>query len=299
VVPHHRARAMEIHFSNPAAMTSGSDPAQQGRTSALVPECLEEEGSLADPATSEDLFEKLAGAVSDKLISKGTRNDRFSTNPARDWFESVVARQLPKRSDGQPSFEAALDGPTLHDILERGLQLQLDQHQTQLLSKDVGTGSELIEWWDAQSGVDMSSMDPFQIALAALEEGKMISPTSKFRGNWDLAQAIFLMYIAISLPYRLGFKDGVILWSFWFWFDLAIDVYFLLDLFVNFRTAVITKEGVRNPSRAASRCHTARVASRCHTTARAILRRHCFTSSVTSRGTTSKLGSRSVSRADS
>ena len=38
------------------------------------------------------------------------------------------------------------------------------------------------------------------------------------------------------LPYRLGFEDNVELWSAWFFIDLLVDLYFIVDLFVNFRT---------------------------------------------------------------
>ena len=50
------------------------------------------------------------------------------------------------------------------------------------------------------------------------------------------------MYIAVIVPYRIGFDDNVKLWSFFF-FDLSIDIYFVVDLCLNFRTAVITMEG--------------------------------------------------------
>lgn len=52
------------------------------------------------------------------------------------------------------------------------------------------------------------------------------------------------MYIAVIVPYRIGFDDNVKLWSFFFFFDLSIDIYFVVDLCLNFRTAVITMEGV-------------------------------------------------------
>ena len=45
------------------------------------------------------------------------------------------------------------------------------------------------------------------------------------------------------LPYRIGFSDHVRLWSFWFFFDLCVDIYFATDLVLNFRTAVVTSEG--------------------------------------------------------
>lgn len=96
---------------------------------------------------------------------------------------------------------------------------------------------------DQQAMQQFKREDPQALALQRMAEANMIAPTSSFRGNWDLVQAVLLMYIAVCLPYRLGFDDNVVLWSFWFFFDLAVDIYFIADLFLNFRTAVVTADG--------------------------------------------------------
>lgn len=96
---------------------------------------------------------------------------------------------------------------------------------------------------DDHQQTERAQEDPHQLALQRMAETRMIAPTSSFRGNWDLVQAFLLMYIAVSLPYRLGFDDNVVLWSFAFFFDLCVDIYFIADLCLNFRTAVITAEG--------------------------------------------------------
>ena len=215
---------------------------KQGRRSALTPECLEPESRLADPAANEDMFEQVLRAVRNKMTWQ-EKSDKFKLNPERDVFERrMVAPCLPKNSENKPDWEAPLSVDNLISILEGSLDHEFDNQLATLL-KETGSGSELMEWWDVQSGVDTSSTDPFQIALAALEKGGMISPTASFRGNWDMLQALFLLYIAFSLPYRIGFDDNVILWSFWFWFDAALDIYFVIDICLNFKTAVITPEG--------------------------------------------------------
>lgn len=57
------------------------------------------------------------------------------------------------------------------------------------------------------------------------------------------ALCTIVVYIAVIVPYRIGFNDNVELWSGFFFFDLSIDIYFVTDLCLNFRTAVITAEG--------------------------------------------------------
>jgi hypothetical protein len=65
----------------------------------------------------------------------------------------------------------------------------------------------------------------------------------KFRKAWDAVQVVVLAYISITVPYRSGFNTEVKTYSFTFWFEAVIDVYFLFDIFLNMRTAYRTQEG--------------------------------------------------------
>ena len=49
--------------------------------------------------------------------------------------------------------------------------------------------------------------------------------------------------MAFGVPYRLAFAHPVVLWSWWFWFDLVVDIYFLADIYVSLRTAFYTERG--------------------------------------------------------
>ena len=71
----------------------------------------------------------------------------------------------------------------------------------------------------------------------------IISPDSIFRKIWDGAQIFLLVYVAVAVPYRLAFEKNVVLWSSWFFFDACIDIYFVADLLMSFRTAYYTKQG--------------------------------------------------------
>ena len=71
----------------------------------------------------------------------------------------------------------------------------------------------------------------------------IISPDSIFRKIWDGAQIFLVVYVAVAVPYRLAFEKNVILWSNWFFFDACIDIYFVTDLLMSFRTAYYTKQG--------------------------------------------------------
>mmetsp|Transcript_24501 Transcript_24501/g.79972 ORF Transcript_24501/g.79972 Transcript_24501/m.79972 type:complete len:696 (+) Transcript_24501:35-2122(+) len=65
-------------------------------------------------------------------------------------------------------------------------------------------------------------------------------PESYFRKRWDLTQAIILIYISICVPFRVGYdlpSTGVA-----FLVDLLIDMYFYIDIVLNFFTAVQSDE---------------------------------------------------------
>jgi hypothetical protein len=80
-------------------------------------------------------------------------------------------------------------------------------------------------------------------ATETLQGGSLIDPNGLFRRKWDMIQIVLLIYVAFSVPYRTGFSDGVKLWSGWFWFDLLVDLYFVSDLVVSFKTAFYNGAG--------------------------------------------------------
>jgi Ca2+-binding EF-hand superfamily protein len=73
---------------------------------------------------------------------------------------------------------------------------------------------------------------------------KIRDPDSSFSGWWDLCQVIFLMYVAYAVPIRVGFSVDVETGSIWFLIGVVIDIYFIVDLFMNFRTAYWKENGM-------------------------------------------------------
>ena len=76
-----------------------------------------------------------------------------------------------------------------------------------------------------------------RVAIQKLADSKVVDPNGNFRRKWDLMQMVLLVYVAFGVPYRLGFSHPVLLWSDWFWFDLAVDMYFVADIAVSLGTA--------------------------------------------------------------
>ena len=81
------------------------------------------------------------------------------------------------------------------------------------------------------------------IQLEAMTHLKMVNPEGVFKRHWDLLQVFVLAYIALAVPYRIGFDVPVPIWTTYFFVDAFIDLYFIFDIFLNFRTAMRTGDG--------------------------------------------------------
>jgi hyperpolarization activated cyclic nucleotide-gated potassium channel 2 len=61
-----------------------------------------------------------------------------------------------------------------------------------------------------------------------------VNPDGQFRSAWDIAQVIVLFYLAWVTPYRVGFDAPA--YGPEFWFEFLVDIYFIVDVFMNFIT---------------------------------------------------------------
>jgi len=70
-----------------------------------------------------------------------------------------------------------------------------------------------------------------------------IHPDGQFRKKWDMFQSMLLIYVALSVPYRLGLAvETVVLTGDWWW-ELFVDLYFDTDVVLNFRTGSYDSDG--------------------------------------------------------
>ena len=71
-------------------------------------------------------------------------------------------------------------------------------------------------------------------------------PDSGFSACWDLISVVLLMYVSIVVPLRACFElELVELWSSTFFIDLFVDLFFIIDVYMNFRTAYYLSDGTR------------------------------------------------------
>ncbi|KAA0152724.1 hypothetical protein FNF29_03613 [Cafeteria roenbergensis] len=79
-------------------------------------------------------------------------------------------------------------------------------------------------------------------ALRVASKQHLIHPFSWLRTRWDVLLVLVISYNAFVISFRIAFDvseevDGL------FWFDRFVDLLFIADLFLNFRTGIVTDSG--------------------------------------------------------
>lgn len=67
----------------------------------------------------------------------------------------------------------------------------------------------------------------------------IIFPDSHFKSIWDLLAFILIIYQSITLPFKICFEPD--LPSEMYYFDLMQDLFFMVDILVNFQTGIYQK----------------------------------------------------------
>ena len=101
------------------------------------------------------------------------------------------------------------------------------------LADFLATDADVDDHWS-----DESEDDPTSNKYTDDDEVRswfVLHPTTKLRRYWDFLQIFLLLYIAISVPYRIGFSEPS--YGAWYMVDFFIDMYFYIDMVLNFFTA--------------------------------------------------------------
>jgi len=101
--------------------------------------------------------------------------------------------------------------------------------------------------------------------------GKVIHPDSRFRTIWNVMLAVFICYCGIAVPLEIAFETDMVesmcgtgeqkllradcpSFQWWFWLNFIIDMWFITDIVVNFRTGYVVEGHFVNGDRDAA-CH--------------------------------------------
>ena len=67
----------------------------------------------------------------------------------------------------------------------------------------------------------------------------VIFPDSRFKSIWDIIAFIFILYQSIVMPLKMSFDFNFPDWT--IYFDLVQDIFFLIDIILNFNTGFYGK----------------------------------------------------------
>ena len=69
----------------------------------------------------------------------------------------------------------------------------------------------------------------------------IIHPQSFWKTIWNAAMLIVIIFLSISVPYRIAFEDMAPLY--WVYIDTVLDFLFIIDMILNFFTAIENDNG--------------------------------------------------------
>jgi hypothetical protein len=206
---------------------------------------------------------KPAAATSSRIMEDGARHLKFGNPMAEDAGARRPSEDDSNGQEGSGVPHPLTKGVSVVDVSNRVLfargrliygkegkvipesmedEADMMTDGADLDGGDGGFGDDTISHQDGTNRQEQREVGE-EILLAEMQKNKMISPSGAFRSRWDLVQAVLLIYIAINVPYRIGFDQGTQPWEFYFVFDAMVDIFFWVDLFLNFRTAVYTADG--------------------------------------------------------
>ena len=153
------------------------------------------------------------------------------TNPLGDESEDEVSPKSPAGADGLEQRDRSGSPPEGSEKVTLGNSSDLLQN---MLSMDQTARST--DYEDERERRYMEAVD-------YMDEKGIIAPDSEFRHHWDLIQVPLLIYVGIAVPYRIGFSHDTAPGDFGFLVDVFVDLFFIADIYMNFRTAVWNRHG--------------------------------------------------------
>ena len=187
-----------------------------------------------------------------------------------DWFYTVIEEDKEPCLTGSVSWEAFgnwrafviedddfVEIPVVPEYMANKIA-SLNKHSEQTATKkhsrwlDLGprlrTLVSLQKQWGVLHDLYKGAPDMGSFMVESPPGSCIKLPDSTFSVNWDMAQVVALIYVAIFVPFNTGFDvDEELLTTAWF-VDVSVDLYFIMDLVLNFRTAFYYENGVLESS---------------------------------------------------
>ena len=214
-------------ISSSGEMESDVAALKQGRRTDQLVAALELTGVDESERTAADTLPE---------VSFGSSHDRAKNRKrlAALRMDSVLGSGDNMMTQSQAMLRPRTDDVTDVDAVGSDELGNYSPTKSKQLKKDAG-----------RSTVDLEQerYDKMIVAEDWMQKNWIVDPMGTFRKRWDIAQVVLLAYVTAAVPYRIGFDHDTHPWEFFFVLDLFVDVYFLLDIALSFRTAFYNHQG--------------------------------------------------------
>lgn len=157
--------------------------------------------------------------------------------------ERAISIQRQSLTEGQSGPGCSVESPDVSPTVPRR---QRDDDDADGARNSVLTSAVNEMYRAARRRSTMGVIDPLDEQArerAKLAKLHLFHPTSPCRTYWDVLLAVFVLYSILVVPLRIGFELQAPSDSFIFWFEVAIDFFFIVDILVNFRTSYARADG--------------------------------------------------------
>lgn len=233
-----KGREVAVKVSNP--LMDADDSGDEGDDAGGAREAVGNSGVHDDVATlmTATSTDKLAVAL--ELTAAGK-----SEHTAVDQLPELSAASAHARAKNRKRLESMRTDSVLgHSGDLEGALLSGD---TEICAEEDSwsptSSAQLRRTTHATVDLEQERYDKMMAAEDWMRENWIIDPMGNFRKRWDVVQVLLLAYITGSVPYRIGFSHETSPWEFWFAFDMLVDMYFILDIVLSFRTAFYNFHG--------------------------------------------------------
>lgn len=148
--------------------------------------------------------------------------------PVRPSFRDAEARVVKRLRHAQDAVGDADDGVSLPGAVSR-------RPRCVSISTIAKDGVGLIDHHAERRKIEESISSSYSFHNT---HGCVINPTKRFRTTWNMLLTLMLFYVALAVPYRVGFAINLAPFSFSFWVDLLVEIVFIVDIVLNFFTGI-------------------------------------------------------------
>lgn len=187
--------------------------------------CIEAKYLGQDSSMSvEDRYRVPAEAYEDSELLPGMVATPQAPAKAEEWGErQMTLGSIPWREDSSSDHQVSTTAPqprhstgetTVHQINEQFLQTYGIQVK--------GYDKHEVEEAQAEGAVMFDSS-------TARRNHNTINPENRFRMTWNIVQSVILMYVAVVVPFRIGFDIVLEPFTGAWWFEAVVDTFFIVD----------------------------------------------------------------------